>query len=255
MQKAILFNSFLCIGCRSCEFSCKVWHNLKVNKKKLILYPEGLNEVRWLTVNNLKGQNSFFYQRRCLHCNDAPCVVACPTGALSYHPYGFVDVKPEICNGCGFCRVVCPFLVPKFDGNFFYFLGKISICNFCKERLEYGEIPVCVKNCPTGALYFSERGLILAKAKEDIKKYKKTFPNSLIYGEKELKGLSFISILPHPVNNTTFPKKVKFPKNLRIYSSYKPVFLPLSFLALIFYYILDWRIKNKEKKLNNKEKE
>src|SRR5947209_17993001 len=53
---------------------------------------------RWLMLSDV-----------CKHCESAPCQHACPTGAIVYNQFGDVYVQNDICNGCGYCLVACPF--------------------------------------------------------------------------------------------------------------------------------------------------
>jgi len=56
----------------------------------------------------------------CKHCHHAPCMEACPTGALFKTEFDTVVVQQDICNGCGYCVPACPFgvvEVSKLDGK------------------------------------------------------------------------------------------------------------------------------------------
>jgi Fe-S-cluster-containing dehydrogenase component len=91
-----------------------------------------------------------FVSLACQHCGDAPCVMACPTGALSRSSEnGIVLIDRNLCVGCHSCALVCPFGAPHFpEGH------KMNKCDFCRDRLDHGLEPACVRVCPTGALGF-----------------------------------------------------------------------------------------------------
>ena len=88
----------------------------------------------------------------CMHCADAPCLAACPTGAIRRDPEtGLVVVEDERCVGCRRCRKACPYGVPQFTAD-----KRMVKCDGCADRLRRGLEPVCVKTCPSGALYLRE---------------------------------------------------------------------------------------------------
>jgi tetrathionate reductase subunit B len=49
------------------------------------------------------------FSGRCQHCDDAPCVEACPSGASFKRGDGVVLVDDEICSGCELCVPACPY--------------------------------------------------------------------------------------------------------------------------------------------------
>ena len=113
----------LCIGCKACEVACKQWNQLPTDGlnftgnsydntghlsgttwrhvafKEQIDRPIGWQAIsRWLMLSDV-----------CKHCETAPCEHSCPTGAIVYNQFGDVYVQNDICNGCGYCIVACPF--------------------------------------------------------------------------------------------------------------------------------------------------
>jgi carbon-monoxide dehydrogenase iron sulfur subunit len=90
---------------------------------------------------------------QCRHCEDAPCVLVCPTGALKKPvTQGPVTLDDQLCIGCKSCILVCPFGVINLGQK----RKAIIKCDLCIERLEEGLQPACVEACPTGALRFGK---------------------------------------------------------------------------------------------------
>ena len=146
-MKRIYINEEYCIGCRLCEIYCLVQHS---HSQKIIkAYKEELPRPLARVLVEEQGYLSFALQ--CRHCEDAPCIEACITGAMGRDSNtGAVLCDENRCVGCWMCIMVCPFGVINRNTE-----GKkaASKCDLC-----YGEEePVCVKNCPNEALVYEER--------------------------------------------------------------------------------------------------
>lgn len=89
----------------------------------------------------------------CKHCANAPCQEACPTGAIIHTEFDTVYVQQDICNGCGYCVVACPFGVIARDSEGD---GQAHKCTLCYDRLKDGMEPACAKACPTQSIQFGE---------------------------------------------------------------------------------------------------
>ena len=145
-MKRIYVKEEVCIGCRLCEIHCLVQHS---RTKKIIKafkeeYPRPLSRV----LVEERGPLSFALQ--CRHCDDAPCVSACITGAMQRdEKTGAIINDPDRCIGCWTCIMVCPYGAILRDEE-----GKkiASKCDLCPDE----EIPVCVLNCPNEALTYEE---------------------------------------------------------------------------------------------------
>ena len=84
-----------------------------------------------------------------MHCNDAPCIAACPVGCLSKDPEtGFTVYDNTNCIGCKSCAMACPFSAPRYRASD----GKMVKCDGCNERVKNGLQPACVRACSFGAL-------------------------------------------------------------------------------------------------------
>jgi formate dehydrogenase iron-sulfur subunit len=167
---AFLTDSTLCIGCKACEVACKEWNDISQDGIQWTGYSyDNTGAVGHSTWRHVKfvehfaepgaGGNEQAYDASwtfssdvCKHCENAGCLEACPTGSIVRTEFGGVYVQPDICNGCSYCVVSCPFGVvqrnPK-DGRAFK-------CTFCYDRQKVGLKPACAKACPTESIKFGD---------------------------------------------------------------------------------------------------
>jgi formate dehydrogenase iron-sulfur subunit len=112
------------------------------------------NTDRWLMHSDV-----------CKHCANAPCQEACPTGAIIHTEFDTVYVQQDICNGCGYCVVACPFGVIARDNT-----GDLQAhkCTLCYDRLKDGMEPACAKACPTDSIVFGEVNALKQQAEERL---------------------------------------------------------------------------------------
>jgi len=101
----------------------------------------------------------------CKHCANAPCQEACPTGAIIRTEFDTVYVQQDICNGCGYCVVACPFGVVARDEQGDHQAHK---CTLCYDRLKDGMKPACAKACPTESIQFGEVETLKARARQRV---------------------------------------------------------------------------------------
>jgi tetrathionate reductase subunit B len=87
-----------------------------------------------------------------MHCDSAPCVRVCPTGARFVDARGIVMVNPDDCIGCRYCMQACPYEARYFDDE----SGTVDKCTFCAHRLDAGLEPACVTTCPTRVRAFGD---------------------------------------------------------------------------------------------------
>ena len=209
----MLYDSTLCVGCQACVAECQQVNKTPVNPKgeqtwanndKLTPFTRNVIQV-WSDgdgKNKDKTENGYAYvKKQCMHCVDPNCVSVCPVQALTKDPKtGIVKYDPDICTGCRYCMVGCPFDVPKYDYDNPF--GQISKCELCNqkgvERLDKGELPGCCHVCPTGAIIFGTREELLAEAKRRLAlKIEKllTAPTKEEVEKKQLEEMIFSQLL------------------------------------------------------------
>jgi carbon-monoxide dehydrogenase iron sulfur subunit len=144
-MKRIIAQQEHCIGCGLCEVSCIVQHS----KSKDTVKAYNREEPRPISRVHLEMNKPISFAIQCRHCDDAPCAVACLTGAMHKdEKTGVVSHNPDKCMGCWTCIMVCPYGAIKVD-----FTGKVvAKCDACTEL----DVPACVANCPNGALEYKE---------------------------------------------------------------------------------------------------
>ena len=156
-----------CVGCHACVVSCKGWNNENYGEPLSDIDPYGsnptgtfLNRVHTYEVQPEEGNaQTIHFPKSCLHCEDAPCVTVCPTGA-SYKRVedGIVLVNESDCIGCGLCAWACPYGARELDPS----AGVMKKCTLCVDRIYNTNLapedrePACVRTCPAGARHFGD---------------------------------------------------------------------------------------------------
>jgi formate dehydrogenase iron-sulfur subunit len=79
--------------------------------------------------------------------------------------FGAVYVQPDVCNGCSYCVVACPFGVVQKNRED----GRAFKCTFCSDRQRVGLEPACAKACPTQSIKFGEINDLRTQAQERLK--------------------------------------------------------------------------------------
>ncbi len=154
-MKRIVADPTRCLACRACEVACSLAH---ADTDDLV---EALLQRGVKPRIYIESAGSLVVPLQCRHCDDAPCVAVCPSGALSRpEANGPVAVDEARCIGCAFCVEACPFGVirlgrrPGADTS----EGPMAVvkCDLCAKRQAEGLEPACVASCPVGALAFVE---------------------------------------------------------------------------------------------------
>ncbi|MFN8485789.1 MAG: 4Fe-4S dicluster domain-containing protein [Anaerolineae bacterium] len=187
VQPAVGFftDTSVCIGCKACQVACKQWNLLPAfdtglsgqsYDNTLTLSAEEWRHVKFVELFEAtplplppikptaaldgfdikallaepKAGQWLMMSDSCKHCVEAPCHLACPTGAIVHTEFANVYIQPDICNGCASCVAACPFGVitrSQTDGHSYK-------CTMCYDRLRDGLQPACARACPTWAINF-----------------------------------------------------------------------------------------------------
>lgn len=125
-----------CTNCRACELACSF--------VKEGVYAPALARIQVIPIFS-QGINLPIF---CVHCEDAPCMQACPTDAIQQDDAGAaMHVDANLCTACGECVAACPIgaiQIPD-EGDF------AAMCDLC------GGAPACVEHCIYGALRYESR--------------------------------------------------------------------------------------------------
>jgi formate dehydrogenase iron-sulfur subunit len=197
---AFLTDPTVCIGCKACEVACKEWNQipddgfdwsgqsydntsaLGASTWRHVLFLEQKQPMGSQVVGTAEPFRWQFLSDVCKHCANAGCLEACPTGSIVRTEVGSVFVQPDVCNGCGYCVVSCPFGVidrrPE-DGRAFK-------CTFCYDRQKAGLIPACAKACPTESIRFGDLEDLRARAKNRVNELRERgYHDARVYDPQE----------------------------------------------------------------------
>ncbi len=173
------FNITRCEGYMECVSACVKENNLDRRSKTQYvrifemehgkMSPESGNGKYF---HEVPVEDHFYMGVQCFHCENAPCIKACPTKATWKEPDGIVVVDYDWCIGCRYCMAACPYWGRRFNwnepeipdsqitkkqhylGNRIRSKGMMEKCTFCIQRSRKGKLPACAEACPTGARVF-----------------------------------------------------------------------------------------------------
>jgi phenylacetyl-CoA:acceptor oxidoreductase subunit 1 len=165
-----------CVGCQTCTIACKHANDT-------------LPGIQWRRVIDVEtgafpDVERLFVVTGCQHCAEPPCVPVCPTGATSQRADGLVVQDYDICIGCAYCAVACPYQARTIAHDQLWYygretkqeqavkhderLGVAQKCTFCKDRVDDGlargltpgvdpeATPVCSAACIAQAIHFGD---------------------------------------------------------------------------------------------------
>ncbi len=168
-----------CVGCQTCTAACKHRNATAPG----VMWRKVLD----MEVGEFPDVRRAFVPTGCHHCEDPPCMHVCPTTATKQRPDGIITIDYDLCIGCMYCSVACPYQARyKVDVvNNAYGQTKMANeiardeenlprkavaqkCTFCADRIDFGlengltpgvdpeATPACVNACIAGALHMGD---------------------------------------------------------------------------------------------------
>lgn len=229
----MLVDLSLCVGCRKCEEACKRSNQLPpvtvpLEDKSIFEQLRRTDADNYTVVNRFANPQpdrpAVYVKKQCMHCEEPACASACLVGALKKSKEGPVVYNKDICLGCRYCMIACPFYMPAYEYHN-PTSPKIRKCTLCYERIKSGGVPACAAACPNEAITFGKRSELIKLARERMLKNPGKYQDH-IYGVHEAGGTSWLYLSEVPFASLGFPTNLgvrPFPEYTRGFLSAVPV--------------------------------
>ena len=219
------------------------------------LYENGTGQAKDQEINGYS-----YIRRFCMHCADPSCTSACPVGALTKDRHtGVVKYNKDVCIGCRYCQIACPYNIPKFQWDQAF--PQIVKCQLCDHRFAAGSYSACCEFCPTGASIFGNVQDLLKESKRRLglkvgefadyplrrvdspdKTRRRVTPYlNHIFGEKEGGGTQVLMLANVPFNKLGLPplgeRSPASQAETLYHTLYKGMILPYVILGGLFYLV------------------
>lgn len=195
MRYINMYDSISCLNCMACMSACSMENRMRMERDEGVNLERAVNEYLpgsyylrpWRReVGEYPNARLLVAFEHCRHCENAQCLINCPTGAIERRPAGQVVINASACIGCRTCRDVCPFNIPIYDNQ----TGKARKCIGCYDRVEAGMEPVCVSACPSKALISGPEDDVLAEGERRVSNYAKRLGHDyVLYGKEKINGV------------------------------------------------------------------
>ncbi|MEB3760007.1 MAG: 4Fe-4S dicluster domain-containing protein [Desulfurococcales archaeon] len=149
-----VINLDTCIGCGACVAACSEENSLVLQqlKEDAEVPLGGRRDILVIEKGKFPSTVRINHHHTCMHCDNAPCVHVCPTGASYKTEEGAVLIDYDLCIGCKYCIVACPYNARYVNEA----LGGPDKCTMCYHRITKGLEPACASSCPTDSIVFGD---------------------------------------------------------------------------------------------------
>ncbi|MDH5816495.1 MAG: 4Fe-4S dicluster domain-containing protein [Candidatus Nezhaarchaeota archaeon] len=202
--KVFIIDVSKCNGCYDCQLACKDEH--VDNDWSPYAKPQPDTGHFWLKIyeferGTIPKVKVTYIPRICMHCDNPPCMAACPVGAIVKRTDGIVLIDPEKCNGCKKCISACPYEAIYFNDQ----LNIAQKCTGCAHLIDGRDplinIPRCVDVCPFDAIKIGEEEELkdlIKKAETLNPEFEKKRPFAISKSENVYKPRVYYLNLPRP---------------------------------------------------------
>src|SRR5512136_3069738 len=97
----LLIDTSKCIGCKACQIACQQWHSLPSEDTVFAgayQNPPDMTAANLTVTKFIENMdtklNWLFFKDQCRHCDDPPCLPACPFRAILKQADGVVRIDP-----------------------------------------------------------------------------------------------------------------------------------------------------------------
>jgi Fe-S-cluster-containing dehydrogenase component len=200
-RNGLLHDTTLCVGCRSCEVACKEVNGLPpsevpLDDKSAFDDYRRTTDTAYTVVNRYREATEdappVYRKQQCMHCNEPCCASVCFVKAFTKTPEGPVLYNPDVCVGCRYCVMACPYYALAYEYEE-AFTPRVVRCTMCYPRIKEGLDPACADACPTGAITYGKRDDLIQVARDRIRKHPDRYID-YIFGEHDFGGTSWLVI-------------------------------------------------------------
>lgn len=138
-----------CIGCDCCTVACRLEHDADVG---YITVDTEDSELKDVPKGQFPDLRMSWIPKLCNHCENPPCLNACPVDAIYKREDGIVIIDKDLCDGCRACVDACPYGIIYFNED----EDLAEKCNLCAHRIDQGLGPFCAICCEGQAIYFGD---------------------------------------------------------------------------------------------------